>query len=142
MGSGRLVQAQYIYRGPGSLLEPYVHPDLTAFPPAPGEIQGAHYLYGRLAFDFNPDASADLVILYGTQEMGGIFSAAVTHRRVEGLQLVLSLVQPCGVGKFDSISTLAALTVKYQFKQEEPEGSRHTALNIWRVTGRSWAVEE
>ncbi|HAN95335.1 MAG: hypothetical protein WBI99_09795 [Limnochordia bacterium] len=115
VGSGLLVQAQYIYRGQGSLLEPYVQPDLTAFPPAPGEIQGAHYLYGRLAYDFNPDASADLVILYGTQEKGGIIRPSYTHRLGEGLQLELSLVQPFGEGKFDSISTRAALTVKYQF---------------------------
>lgn len=115
VGSGLLVQVQYIYRGQGSLLEPYVQPDLTAFPPAPGEIQGAHYLYGRLAYDFNPDASADLVILYGTQEKGGIIRPSYTHRLGEGLQLELSLVQPFGEGKFDSISTRAALTVKYQF---------------------------
>ncbi len=119
VGNGLLVQAQYIYRGQGSLLAPYVAPKVTlGFPPVvePGEIESAHYLYGRLAYEFSPDSSADLVVLYGTKEEAGILLPSYTHRLAQGLQLELSLLQPFGEeGDFDHFPTQARVALKYQF---------------------------
>ena len=113
LGSGLLVQAQYIYRGQGSLLAPYVMPKETL---EPGDIEAAHYLYGRLAYDFTQDSSADLMVLYGTKEKAGIIRPSYTHRLVNGLQFELSLLQPFGEeGDFQSIPTQVGLAVKYQF---------------------------
>ncbi|MFY9299553.1 MAG: hypothetical protein WAP20_10810 [Limnochordia bacterium] len=113
IGDGLLVQAQYIYRGQGSFLEPYVMPKETR---EPGEIKPAHYLYGRLSYSFGIDTTADLLVLYGTVEEGGVIRPSLTHRLGDGVQLELSLLQPFGEkSKFDSIPRQAALTVKYLF---------------------------
>jgi len=114
IGRGLLVQAQYIFRGQGSLLEPYVPPKETM---EPGEFTPAHYFYTRLAYDFNPDNSADLVVLYGTKEKGGIIRPSYTHRFDGGFQLELSVLYPFGEkdGDFDVFTPQAALAVKYQF---------------------------
>ncbi|HHT43870.1 MAG TPA: hypothetical protein GX014_10790 [Firmicutes bacterium] len=112
VGSGLLVQAQYIYRGQGSLLAPYVMPKETM---EPGDIEGAHYLYGRLAYDFSQDSTADLVAVYGNKEKGGILRPSYTHRFTNGIQLELSVIHPFGQGDFESITTQARLAVKYQF---------------------------
>ncbi len=113
IGEGLLVQSQYIYRGQGSFLEPYVMPKETL---EPGEIKPAHYLYGRLSYSFNIDTTADLLVLYGTEEEGGVIRPSLTHRLGDGVQLELSLLQPFGEkSKFDSIPSQAALTVKYHF---------------------------
>lgn len=113
IGDGLLVQAQYIYRGQGSFLEPYVMPKETL---EPGEIKPAHYLYGRLSYSFGIDTTADLLVLYGTVEEGGVIRPSLTHRLGDGVQLELSLLQSFGEkSKFDSIPSQAALTVKYLF---------------------------
>jgi hypothetical protein len=83
---------------------------------AAGEIKGAHYLYGRLAYDFNQDASADLVVLYGTEEQAGIVRPSYTHRLGGAFQIELSALQAFGEeGNFRSIPSQARLAVKYQF---------------------------
>lgn len=118
VGSGLLVQAQYIYRGQGSLLEPYVAPQVVpgSLVPQAGEINPAHYLYGRLAYDFTPDSSADVLLLYGVKEKGGIIRPAYTHRLGEGLQFQLSLIKPFGdQGRFTAISSQIQVGLKYQF---------------------------
>ena len=113
IGDGLLVQAQYIYRGQGSFLEPYVMPKETL---EPGEIKPTHYLYGRLSYSINIDTTADLLVLYGTVEEGGVIRPSLTHRLGDGVQLELSILQPFGEkSKFDSIPSQAALTVKYHF---------------------------
>lgn len=117
VGNGLLVQAQYVYRGQGALLAPYTAPKLLPdAPPQAGDIEGAHYLYGRLSYDFNPDSSAALVVLYGTKEEAGIIRPSYTHRLAQGVQLELSLLQPFGdKGDFKHIPTQARLALKYQF---------------------------
>lgn len=114
IGQGLLVQGQYIYRGQGGLFEPYVAPELS--PTAqPGEIKGAHYLYGRFGYDVSPSSTVDLVILHGFTEKGGILRPAYTHRFPGAVQLELSLIQSYGEGDFDSIPTQGRVAVKYQF---------------------------
>lgn len=117
LGKGLLAQAQYIYRGQGSLMEPYVMPniDLTTLTVEPGEIERAHYLYGRLGYDFSPDSSADVLILHGFKEKGGIIRPAYTHRFPNSIQLELSLIRPYGDESIASFGTAGQLAVTYQF---------------------------
>lgn len=113
VGKGLLAQAQYIYRGQGSLLSPYVLPNLETM--EPGEVEGAHYLYGRLGYDFSPGSSLELVVLHGFSEKGGILRPAYTHRFPNAMQLELSLIRPYGEGAFASLGTQARLALSYPF---------------------------
>ncbi|NMB00618.1 MAG: hypothetical protein GX971_03720 [Firmicutes bacterium] len=116
VGQGLLVQGQYIYRGQGGLFEPYVTPEqLPTELPKPGEIKGAHYLYGRFAYDFSPSSTVDLVMLHGVNEKSGILRPAYTHRFPGAVQLELSLIHSYGDGDFGSIPTQGRVAVKYQF---------------------------
>lgn len=112
LGKGLLTQVQYIYRGQGSLLTPYVPPTEEM---GAGEIEPAHYLYGRLAYDFSQDSSADLVVIHGVQEKGGLFRPSYTHRFPGSIQLELSLVKTYGKGDFASIPSQAQIGLKYLF---------------------------
>ena len=122
VGTGLLAQIQYIYRGQGSLLMPYVMPeiDFEAGPiPSiePGEIKPASYLYGRFAYDVNPDSTLDLVVIYGLEEKGGIIRPAYTYRFPNAVQAELSLVASFGKEEnvFEPIPTTARLGVSYKF---------------------------
>lgn len=112
IGSGLLIQGQYIYRGQGSLLAPYTQPTETL---EPGKIEAGRYLYSRLSYNFNFNSSAQLVLLHGVKEKGGIIRPSYTHSFPNGIQLELSLIQPYGEGDFASISPQAGLALKYQF---------------------------
>lgn len=113
VGNGLLVQAQYIYRGQGSLMEPYVMPNLETG--EPGEIEKAHYLYGRLGYDFSPSSSAEVVVLHGFKEEGGIIRPAYTHRFPNSIQLQLSLITPYGDESISSLGTRGQVAVTYRF---------------------------
>ena len=117
LGKGLLTQVQYIYRGQGSLLEPYVMPtvDPITMMPQAGEIKGAHYLYGRLGYDFSADDSLEILILHGFQEKTGIIRPAYTHRFPGSVQLQLSLVQLYGDKRISSTGTQGTLSLTYQF---------------------------
>ena len=113
LGKGLLAQAQYIYRGQGSLLEPYVMPNMETL--QPGEIKGASYLYGRFGYDFDASNSAELLILHGFQEKMGILRPAYTYHFPNSVQLQLSLVQLYGEKKISHGGTQGTLSVTYQF---------------------------
>lgn len=113
LGNGLLTQVQYIYRGQGSLMEPYVMPDLATL--EPGEIEGAHYLYGRLGYDFSPSSSAEVLVLHGFKEKGGLIRPAYTHRFPNSVQLQLSLIRPYGEESISSYGGRIQLAVTYQF---------------------------
>ena len=115
LGNGLLVQAQYIYRGQGSLVEPYIMPTVNLPIVEAGEIEGAHYLYGRLGYDFSPSSSADVLILHGFKEKGGIIRPAYTHRFPNSIQLQLSLIRPFGDESILSFGTAGQLAITYQF---------------------------
>lgn len=117
VGNGLLAQGQYIYRGQGSLLEPYVMPnvDLATLTVEPGEIEGAHYLYGRLAYDFIPGSSVEVLVLHGFSEKGGIIRPAYTHRFPNSVQLQLSLIRSYGKDDLLSMGTQGQLAVTYRF---------------------------
>ncbi len=118
VGNGLLAQVQYIYRGQGSLLEPYVMPnvDLATLTVKPGEIIGAHYLYGRVGYDFSPNSSADLVVLHGFQEGGGLIRPSYTHRFRGSVQLQISLLKLYGGDElFSSVGTAGQMAVTYRF---------------------------
>lgn len=114
LGKGLLVQGQYIYRGQGSLFEPYVMPNLETM--TPGEIESAHYLYGRLGYNFSADSSIDIIILHGFKEEGGLIRPAYTHRFPNSMQLELSLIALYGKEELSSsLGSQARIAVKYQF---------------------------
>lgn len=114
LGQGLLVQGQYIYRGQGSLMAPYVMPDLETM--QPGEINGAHYLYGRVGYDFSADSSADLVVLHGFEEGGGLVRPSYTHRFPGSVQLQVSLLKLYGDNElFSSLGTAGQIAVTYRF---------------------------
>ncbi|HKM42988.1 MAG TPA: hypothetical protein VJZ70_03245 [Limnochordia bacterium] len=113
VGNGILTQVQYIYRGQGSLIEPYVMPNMETM--GPGEIKGARYLYGRLGYDFNASSSAEVLILHGFQEEAGIIRPAYTYRFPGSVQLQLSLVQIYGEQIVSSGKTQGTVSVTYQF---------------------------
>lgn len=112
VGGGLLVQAQYIYRGQGSLFAPYIQPDLTSG--TPGESKPAHYLYGRVAYDFTPDNSLELVVLHGFGQ-GQMIRPAYTHRLFGSLQLELSMLKIRGEGELATIPAQGRLALKYSF---------------------------
>lgn len=113
IGNGLLVQAQYIYRGQGSLIAPYVMPNMETM--QPGEIKGASYLYGRLGYDFNASNSLEVLVLHGFQEEAGIIRPAYTYRFPNSVQLQLSLVQLYGEKIIPSGRTQGTLAVTYKF---------------------------
>ncbi len=113
LGQGLLAQIQYIYRGQGSLLQPYVMPDLATL--EPGEFEGAHYLYGRLGYDFSPSSSAEVLILHGFKEEGGIVRPAYTYRFPNSVQVQLSLLRPYGDEGISAYGARVQLAVTYQF---------------------------
>lgn len=114
MGKGLLVQGQYIYRGQGSLMAPYVMPDLERM--QPGAINGAHYLYGRVGYDFSPSSSADVVVLHGFEEGGGLIRPSYTHRFPGSVQLQVSLLRLYGEDElFSSMGMAGQIAVTYQF---------------------------
>ncbi len=113
LGNGILTQIQYIYRGQGSLVEPYVMPNLQTM--EPGEIKGAHYLYGRLGYDFNANSSAELLVLHGFQEKAGIIRPAYTYRFPGSVQLQLSVVKLYGEKSISSGGLQGNLAVTYKF---------------------------
>lgn len=121
IGKGLLTQVQYIYRGQGSLMEPYIMPDIEFVPPlgipvaTPGEIKGASYLYGRLGYDFSTSASADLLILHGFQEKGGIIRPSFTYSFPHSIQLELSVIKPYGEEDIASFGTAGQFAVSYKF---------------------------
>lgn len=115
LGRGLLVQGQYIYRGQGSLLAPYVMPDLGSVPLQPREIEKSHYLYGRLGYDFSPSSSVDLIVLHGFTEQSGLIRPAYTHSFPGSIQVELSLINTYGEGDLGSIPTQGRLAVKYSF---------------------------
>lgn len=107
IGKGLLVQAQYIYRGQGSLFAPYVQPG--------EEVKAAHYLYGRLGYDFNAEHSVDIMALHSITEKNGLIRPAYTYRFANSLQAELSIIGFYGGGDVSSMSSQGRLAVKYQF---------------------------
>ena len=67
VGSGLLIQGQYIYAGSGSLFSPYQEP--AGEPGA--EPEPAHYLMGRLSYNFTLE---DSVLLSTAWKMACTFS--------------------------------------------------------------------
>ena len=79
------------------------------------EIEGAHYLYGRLGYDFSPSSSAEVLVLHGFKEKGGLIRPAYTHRFPNSVQLQLSLIRPYGEESISSYGGRIQLAVTYQF---------------------------
>lgn len=106
-GSGLLTQLQYIYQSQGSLFTPYAKPNQT--------LDGAHYLYGRLSYDFMPGISGELVLVHGFTEESGLARRALTYHSYQGLQVELSSVKTYGEGDVGTVKPLTSLAVKYVF---------------------------
>ena len=107
VGKGLLAQAQYIYRGQGGLLAPYGQEE---------EREAAHYLYGRLGYDFSLDSTVDLVLVHGVKEKGGIVRSSYTHRFPNSIQLELSALGVYGKDSdFYNLPSQVRAGVTYKF---------------------------
>ena len=107
VGKGLLAQAQYIYRGQGGLLAPYGLEDAR---------EAAHYLYGRLGYDFSLDSTVDLVLVHGVKEKGGIVRPSYTHRFPNSIQLELSALAVYGKDSdFYKLPSQVRAGVTYKF---------------------------
>lgn len=122
VGKGLLVQGQYIYQGQGSLFSPYIEPDMEAIGEAAAagkkyepELEPAHYVYGRLGYDFTQDISVDMVVLHGITDQGGLLRPAYNHNLMEGLNLELSAIKTYGEGYLNNIPTQGQIALKYNF---------------------------
>ncbi|NLJ79827.1 MAG: hypothetical protein GX335_02250 [Firmicutes bacterium] len=106
LGQGLLVQAQYIYRGQGSLFAPY------------GEkIEPAHYLYGRLGYDLTPDDSLEMVIIHGLKDQSGLIMPVYTHRFPHSITVEAGLLGVYGKEdqEFGPIPSQARLGLSFKF---------------------------
>lgn len=106
LGKGLLVQGQYIYRGQGSLFAPYGD-----------DLKPAHYLYGRLGYDFSQDSSLELVAIHGLEDHSGLLLPAYTHRFPHSITLKVGLVASYGedAKEFSPIPSQARIGVSYKF---------------------------
>lgn len=106
LGKGLLVQGQYIYRGQGSLFAPYAE-----------EIKPAHYLYGRLSYDFNLESSLELVMIHGLKDHSGLLMPVYTHRFPYSFALEIGLLGVYGADdkEFGPIPSQARISLSYKF---------------------------
>ncbi len=106
LGTGLLVQGQYIYRGQGSLFSPY------------GEkLDAAHYIYSRLGYDFTPDSSIELVVIHGFEDNSGLLMPTYTHRFPYSITLKAGFLKAYGKEnkEFSPIPTQARVGISYKF---------------------------
>ncbi|MDI9412922.1 MAG: hypothetical protein QM401_05050 [Bacillota bacterium] len=122
VGKGLLVQGQYIYQGQGSLFAPYVEVDFDELGAALSgggeyapEIKPAHYLYGRLGYDFTSDISVDMVMLHGVNDKGGLVRPSYNHKLFDAVNLEVSAIKTYGKGELKSIPAQGRIAVKYSF---------------------------
>lgn len=113
VGNGLLAQGQYIYRGNGSLLMPYHDPEQ--------ELKAAHYLYGRLAYDFSLDSTLELIAVHELTDHSGLLMPMYTHRFPNSIQVQAGFLTSYGTaseesaGEFSRIPSQARIGVTYKF---------------------------
>ncbi len=113
VGSGLLIQGQYIYAGSGSLFSPYQEP--AGEPGA--EPEPAHYLMGRLSYNFTLEDSVELTALYSMEDGSALLLPGFTYRLPQGVELKGTLLKNLGdgEGELDLVPDQVRLSVGYRF---------------------------
>ncbi|MGI6149574.1 MAG: hypothetical protein GX195_10295 [Firmicutes bacterium] len=105
IGNGLLAQGQYIYEGRGSLFSPYFDPTV--------EPEPAHYLMGRISYNFTLENRVELTALYSRQDGSALLLPSFTYRLTQGLELRGSCLKNVGDGELtllpDQVRAVAVL---------------------------------
>lgn len=89
VGMGLLIQGQYIYAGSGSLFSPY----LLSSSDSADEPDPAHYLMGRVSYNFTLENSVELTALYSHKDSSVLVLPGFTYRLPQGIELKGSLLK-------------------------------------------------
>lgn len=107
VANGLMVQGQYIHAGAGSLFSPYRDP--TA------KEEAAHYLLGRIAYNFTLEDRVELTALYSTQDGSAVLLPSFTYRLPQGMELKGTFLKNIGEGELDQVPDQVRLSVTYRF---------------------------